>query len=227
MFVSLTVLHSITSRNLRKSNLARSKGGNGGPKQPPVLRTTVRGSHTFRWVFSVGSTTPVTLLGSDISSFLVSKVSGSTTTTRILSATRLRKAEMWYQYNSQGSGGSAPSLNSHQPGFVVPAENTGVIDNPEETKSSVVLGTAQAGHVVIRPQKGTVMAGWHDSASSATILTIDTAGAEWAGVVDITIDFCMSDAQHPAGTFVGASGSNTSLGQASFTGLNPVGYQIQ
>jgi len=177
-------------------------------------------------VFAAGSTTPVTLAGTDFSQFLVSKVNATTLSARIMTATRLKSAEMWYQYGSQGTGGSAPQMTSHQPGFNWPSTNT-VLDNPQETKSSVVLGVAEPGYVKVVPPKGSLAAAWHDESSSLPVLTIDTASAQWAGVVDIVVEFTLSDAEHPSTSYTGASASSTSLGQASFTGLQPVGYQIQ
>jgi hypothetical protein len=221
---------SLPRVTLRRQRANKAKGARKGRTpsiQPPVINTTVRARHRFRFVCAVGSSTGVTLKGSDLCTALNAKTSGSTTTSAIISSCRMLRADLYWQYNSQASGGSEPSQIAVQPGLSLPQVSTNVSDNCEESKSSIVLGVAQPGHVTFVPPARSVSAAWHDVASTLPVITINTGGTQYSCVLDIWLDFTLSDDKHTGSVFFGTSGSSTSVGSLSFTGFNPVGYQPQ
>jgi hypothetical protein len=97
--------------------------------------------------------------------------------------------------------------------------------SPQETKTDSNLGQADVGHTQLVPPKNSEAGFWVSDASTSTNLFTVYVPAGYSIVLDVLIEFTLSDQNHATVGFVGTSGSSTSLGQFAPSNLSPVGYQ--
>lgn len=186
--------------------------------QPPSLLSTIKGKHRFRWVTS-NPVNPVSEVFNnvDMCQFLTSKIGASTTTVTLLSSARLISVEMWHSWSSTTA--SPPSGDVPRIFFSDDAQS------PQETKTDSNLGQSNIGYSKLVPPKNSQAGFWTSDASTSNNLFTVYAPAGYSVVLDVVIEYTLSDQNHTGGTFIGTSGSSTSCGQFAPANLSPVGYQ--
>jgi hypothetical protein len=145
---------------------------------PPQIASNVTFNHTYRFVSSSGSTTPVTVGSLMCAAGTICTVA-NTTVTAFYGGVKVNRISIWTPPASQGAAATCA------------VSFTGGANTPDREFSDSTMSVARPAHVSCRPPRGALSSFWNNSTSAATVLFRLTAPA--GSIIDVSVSLILFD----------------------------------